>query len=130
MSKSIVEAKGVYRSAGPYTQAVQATTGRTIYTSGVLGRDIDGKLVGVGDAAAQTRQCIRNIQRLIESAGGRLDNLAKLTVFLLHPKHYEAMNAVRKELLTGIAFTSTTVVAQLIDPDGLVEMDAVAVIDE
>ena len=39
-----------------------------------------------------------------------------------------AMNAVRKEMLVGIAFTTTAVVAQMIDPHGLVEMEAVAVI--
>jgi hypothetical protein len=52
----------------------------------------------------------------------------RLNVFPAHPRSYEAMNAVRKELLGGVVFTSVTAVAQLIDPNGLVEMDAVAVI--
>lgn len=80
------------------------------------------------DVAAQSRQCLENIRQIIEAAGGSLHDLVKLTVFVSHPRHYEAMNAVRKEMLAGIAFTSTAVVAQMIDPHGLVEMEAVAVI--
>jgi 2-iminobutanoate/2-iminopropanoate deaminase len=99
-----------------------------VYTSGVLGRDVSGQLVDKADAAAQSRQCIENIRLMIEAAGGTLEDLVKLSVFVSHPRHYEAMNAVRKEMLAGIAFTSTTTVAQLIDPHGIVEMDGIAVI--
>jgi len=84
--------------------------------------------VDKSDVAAQSRQCLENIRQIIEAAGGSLHDLVKLTVFVSHPRHYEAMNAVRKEMLAGIAFTSTAVVAQMIDPHGLVEMEAVAVI--
>jgi enamine deaminase RidA (YjgF/YER057c/UK114 family) len=75
----------------------------------------------------RSRASAWNIRQIIEAAGGSLHDLVKLTV-LSHPRHYEAMNAVRKEMLAGIAFTRTAVVAQMIDPHGLVEMEAVAVI--
>jgi 2-iminobutanoate/2-iminopropanoate deaminase len=128
MSKSEVRTDKVYRTAGPYAQAVQTNNGKVIYTSGMLGRDIDGRLVDGSDAAAQTRQCVENIRLAIEAAGGTLDDLVRLNVVLSHPRHYEAMNEVRKQMLTGIAFVSTTFVAQLIDPLGIVEMDAIAVV--
>ena len=117
----------VYRTAGPYGQGVE-TTGKLVFTSGVLGRDIQGKLVSRDDVAAQSRQCIENIRLIIEAAGGKLSDLVRLNVAITHPKNYEAMNAIRKEMLDGIAFTSVTIVAQLIDPAGLVEMDGIAVI--
>ena len=44
-----------------------------IFLSGQLSRDAEGKLVGAGDMAEQTRQCIRNMQTVLESAGGTLD---------------------------------------------------------
>lgn len=128
MPKAEVSTDKVYRTAGPYVQAVEVTSGKVVYTSGVLGRGLDGQLVDKADAAAQSRQCIENIRLMIEAAGGTLKDLVKLSVFVSHPKHYEAMNAVRKEMLAGIAFTSTTTVAQLIDPHGIVEMDGIAVI--
>lgn len=128
MAKSEVRTDKSYKTAGPYVQAVEVTKGKTVYTSGILGRDKEGKLVDKADVAAQSRQCIDNIRHMIEAAGGTLNDLVRLSVFISHAKHYEAMNAVRKEMLAGIAFTSVTVVAQMIDPHGLVEMDAVAVI--
>ena len=128
MAKAEVRTDKSYKTAGPYVQAVEVTKGKTVYTSGILGRDKDGKLVDKSDVAAQSRQCIENIRHMIEEAGGTLNDLVKLSVFVSHPKHYEAMNAVRKEMLAGITFTSVTVVAQMIDPHGLVEMDAIAVI--
>lgn len=129
MTKIEVRTEKSYRTAGPYVQGIVVPgSGRTVYTSGVLGRDANGQLVDKSDVAAQSRQCLENIRRIIEAAGGTLQDLVKLTVFVSHPKHYEAMNAVRKEVLAGVAFTSTAVVAQMIDPHGLVEMEAVAVV--
>lgn len=130
MTKETISPDNVYRAASPYVQAITVTTGKVVYTSGVLGRNTTGQLVHKSDAAAQTRQCIENIRLLIEAAGGTLHDLVKLTVFVTHPKHYDAMNTVRKEMLGDVVFTSTTVVAQLIDPHGIVEMDAVAVVGE
>ena len=126
--KAEVRTDKVYRTDGPYVQAVEARAGKTLYTSGYLGRDTAGELVSKSDAAAQTRQCIDNIRLSIEAAGGSLSDLVRLNVAISHPRHYEAMNAVRKEMLDGIPFTSVTIVAQLIDPHGLVEMDAIAAI--
>jgi aminoacrylate peracid reductase/2-iminobutanoate/2-iminopropanoate deaminase len=94
-----------------------------------LGRDSTGKIVNPGDVTAQTEQCIENIRLIIEAAGGQLSDLTKLTVFITHPRYYEAMNAVRSRLLANISFVSTTVVAQLIDPNGVIEIDAVATVD-
>ncbi len=128
MAKAEIKTSKSYTTAGPYVQAVEVTKGKTVYTSGILGRDKDGKLVDKADIGAQSRQCLENIRAMIEEAGGSLKDLVRLNVFISHAKHYEAMNAVRKEMLAGIAFTSVTVVAQMIDPHGLVEMDGIAVI--
>jgi enamine deaminase RidA (YjgF/YER057c/UK114 family) len=116
----------VYRTSGPYGQGVEVSGGKLVYTSGVLGRDIKGEIVDKSDVAAQTRQCIENIRQILEAAGGSLKDVVRLNVVLTHPRNYEAMNAVRKEMFAGVAFTSVTIVAQLIDPSGLVEIDAVA----
>src|SRR4030095_6342804 len=49
-----------------------------IFLSGQLSRDADGKLVGAGDMAEQTRQCIRNMQTVLEAAGGTLDDIVSV----------------------------------------------------
>jgi 2-iminobutanoate/2-iminopropanoate deaminase len=128
MPKSEVRSDKVFPTAGPYVQAVGVTGGKLVFTSGVLGRDVTGKIVALGDVDAQSRQCINNIRNALEAAGGSLKDIARLNVFISHPKYYDAMNAVRKEMLAGVIFTSVTAVAQLVDPNGLVEMDAIAVV--
>jgi enamine deaminase RidA (YjgF/YER057c/UK114 family) len=128
MPKSEVRSDKVFPPAGPYVQAVAVSGGKLVFTSGVLGRDVAGKIVALGDADAQSRQCMNNIRHALEAAGGSLNDIARLNVFISHPRYYDAMNAVRKEMLAGVAFTSVTAVAQLVDPNGLVEMDAIAVI--
>jgi len=128
MAKTEIRNDKLYPSARPYAQAVATTGGKLVFTSGFLGRDVAGKVVGIGDMDAQSRQCIENIRLALDAAGGSLRDIVRLNVFISHPKYYDAMNAVRKELLGDIAFTSVVVVAQLIDPNGLVEMDAIAVI--
>jgi 2-iminobutanoate/2-iminopropanoate deaminase len=117
----------VYKTSSPYVQAVEVT-GKLLFTSGYLGRDKTGKIVEKGNVAAQTRQCLENIRLSIEAAGGSLKDLVRLNVVIVHARLYDEMNAVRKEMLDGIAFTSVTTVAQLIDPHGLVEIDAIAAI--
>lgn len=128
MSKNEVRADNLYRMPGPYVQAVETTGGKLVFTSGYLGRDEEGKIVGEGDVVLQSRQCIKNLGAALEAAGGSLNDIVRLNVFISHPRLYDGMNSVRKEMLSDIVFTSVTVVGQIIDPHGLVEMDAIAVI--
>mgnify|MGYP000955014472 CR=1 FL=1 len=124
--KKTLESPHVVKTKGPYVQGVALTNGTTIMTSGVVARDAAGKLVGVGDIRAQTRQCLENIRHIIEAGGGRLADLAKVTVFIRDLADYDGMNEVRRQMLDGIAFASSTVQAGLNAPEALVEIEAVA----
>lgn len=126
--KKAIESPKVAKTKGPYVQGVALTNGTTIMTSGVVARTADGTLIGAGDIRAQTRQCLENIRNIIEAGGGRLQDLAKVTVFIRDLKDYAGMNEVRREMLDGIAFASSTVQAALNAPDALVEIEAVAFI--
>jgi len=128
MPKTRIQSDKLYPAAGPYVQAVATTGGKLVFTSGYLARDLQGKIVGIGDIDAQSRQCLTNIRLALEAAGGSLKDVVRLNVFISPPRHYDGMNAVRKEMLGDVIFTSVSVVGQLVDPNGLVEMDAIAVI--
>lgn len=121
-----LESPKVAKTKGPYVQGVAVADGTTIYTSGVVARDASGELVGHGDIRTQTRQCLENIRGIIEAGGGRLEDTVKVTVFLRSLADYAGMNEVRREMLSGIAFASSTVQAALNAPDALVEIEAVA----
>jgi 2-iminobutanoate/2-iminopropanoate deaminase len=128
MPKKAVASNKVAKTKGPYVQGVEVTNAKLVYTSGVVARDAAGDIVGVGDIRAQTRQCFENIRHIIEAAGGTLSDLVKVTVFLRPGQDYVEMNEVRRELLTGIDFASSTVQVGLNAADALIEVEAVAAV--
>lgn len=128
MAKRQIQSDRVFRTKGPYVQGVEVSGGRLVYTSGLTARDVNGQMLGRGDIRAQTRQCLENVRGVIEAAGGSLRDLVKVTVFLRNLADYDGMNAVRREMLDGIPFASSTVQAALHSADALVEIEAVAVV--
>lgn len=128
MPKKAIESDRVAKTKGPYVQGIEVIDAKLVYTSGVVARDAKGALMGIGDIRAQTRQCIENIRNILEAAGGSLRDLVKVTVFLRPGADYTAMNEVRRELLTGIEFASSTVMVGLNAPEALIEVEAVGAI--
>ena len=124
--KRALESPHVVKTKGPYVQGVAVSDGTLIFTSGVVARDVSGKIRGIGDIAKQTRQCLKYIENIVRAGGGTLQDLTKVTVFIRDLRDYTGMNEVRRAVLTGIPFASSTVQAQLNAPDALVEIEAVA----
>jgi enamine deaminase RidA (YjgF/YER057c/UK114 family) len=108
-------------------QAVVA--GDTIYLRGQIGQDLDtSENVGVGDVAAQTEQAMSNIATLLAEAGGTLEDIVKVTIYLVDPRYREAVYRVIGRWLTGVHPVSTgLVVSALARPEWLVEVDVIAV---
>ena len=79
--------------------------------------------------ASQTRQCIANVQAILEAGGSSLAQLVKTTVFLADMRTFDEMNAVYRELIPEPRPGRSTVEARLARPDLLVEIEAVAVVD-
>jgi 2-iminobutanoate/2-iminopropanoate deaminase len=129
MGKKRIETDSVAKTKKPYSQGVVVTSGTLVFTSGVISRDRDGQVVGKGDIREQTRQCLRNITGIIEGGGGSLNDLVKMTVFITDLADYDGMNEIRREMLDGIDFASSTVKVALNDPDALIEIEAVASVD-
>lgn len=124
--KKALESPHVAKTKGPYVQGVAISNGTMILTSGVVARNEHGQIVGIGDIRVQTRQCLANIRNIIEAGGGTLRDLAKVTVFVRDLRDYNAMNEVRREVLDGIPFASSTVQAMLNAPEALIEIEAIA----
>jgi 2-iminobutanoate/2-iminopropanoate deaminase len=102
--------------------------GNTIYVSGQIAYDPDGKLVGEGDMKAQTRQVFENIQRVLESAGSGLVDIVKITTYITDGSKFMDMLAVRSEIFGNDPPASTAVVvAALAFPALLIEVEAIAI---
>ena len=100
--------------------------GDFLYVSGHVASDASGNTVGVGDCEAQTRQVFANVRAVVEAAGGDMNDIVKLTCFLVDAADYPAYGKVRAEIFTGVPpASSTVIVAALVRPDLLVEVEAV-----
>ena len=129
MDKQVIVTDKAAPPVGPYSLGIK--TGNLLFISGSVGWDKDEKNVGVGDVKAQTRQAFENIRSVVEAAGGTMENIVKVTVYLTEADDYPAMNEVRAEVFPKDPPTSTAfVVKRLIPPDCCVEIEAVAAIQE
>ena len=104
--------------------------GNHIYVAGQLPYDKDGTLVGVGDIKAQARRCLHNVKRVVETGGGTMDDVVKVTVFVTDIRYREAYADARGEFFTSNVPASTFVqIVSLTPPEALIEIEAVAVVD-
>lgn len=127
MKRTAYQPADVFVPAGKtYSHGVIVEAGKTLYVAGQTSRDLQGNIVCKGDAAGQTRQTLENMKRVVEGAGGRMEDVAKTTVFITDIKYREAVGQVRKEYFKGEAPANTLlVVAGLADPAFLVEIEAI-----
>jgi enamine deaminase RidA (YjgF/YER057c/UK114 family) len=109
---------------------VVVASGATVFVRGQVGQDLDTAVnVGLGDAAAQTEQAMKNIQQLLREAGAKLEHICKITIYLTDPRFREPVYRTIGRWLQGVYPVSTgIVVAGLARPEWLVEVDVIAVI--
>ena len=109
-------------------QAVVA--GGVVWLRGQIGQDLETREnVGVGDARAQAEQAMSNIAMLLDEAGSRLDDIVKVTIYIVDIRYREDVYRVVGKWLHGVFPVSTgIVVSALARPEWLVEIDATAVI--
>jgi enamine deaminase RidA (YjgF/YER057c/UK114 family) len=104
--------------------------GRLVFISGMTARRADGSIAGIGDIEAQTRQVCENLKSAIEAAGGTLDDICRVDVYVRDIGQFEQIHKVRREYFRAPAPASTMVeVSKLAAPDYLIEISAIAALD-
>lgn len=89
----------------------------------------DGTIAGVGDIEAQTRQVCENIKEALTTAGGTLDDVCRVDVYVADMRHFDQIHKVRREYFRDPPPASTMVqVVGFTHPDYLIEITAIAVI--
>ena len=113
-----------------YAPVVTVVPGKLIFISGLLARNAEGKIVGVGDMRAQIHQVGKNLAAALSSAGAGLSDLVRTQTFTTDIDEFFRHVDVRMEYFGAALPSSTTVeVRRLSHPDFLVEVEAIAVVD-
>jgi len=123
-SPKLRQPSGVFSHA----TAIEAS-GRFVFISGMTARRTDGSIAGIGDIAEQTRQVCENVKAAVEAAGGTLDDICRVDVFVRNMEHFDAIHKVRAQYFKPPLPASTMVeVCKMTSSDYLIEISAIAVI--
>lgn len=124
-----IRAQGIAEPISPYSDAIRA--GNTVYISGVVATDEEGRVVGKGDVVDQTRQIFKNLGQVLKASGAGPQDVAKITIYMRDVAQRPDINPVRREFFGGHQPASTLVeVSRLAHDDLLLEIEAIAVLVE
>jgi 2-iminobutanoate/2-iminopropanoate deaminase len=113
-----------------YTHIVEVTgPNRTIYISGQIAFDKDGKVVGAGDMKAQAEQVFKNLEAALTAAGATFADVVKMNSYTTDMSKVQAVRDVRARYFKDATPASTFVeVKGLVRPELLLEIEVVAVV--
>lgn len=124
MKATVIRTEEAPAPLGPYSQAIRV--GGFVFLAGQVALDPKtGRLVQ-GGIKEQTKQVLGNIEKILVAAGSSLTQVAKVTVYLKDPRDFKAMNKVYSTYFKGPLPARTTVVANLVADEMLLEVDAIA----
>lgn len=126
MPKEIVSTEEAPEAVGAYSQGVSANG--FVFTAGQIPLSSEGEFVG-GSVETQTRQCLDNIEAVLNEAGASLQDVVKVTVFLDDITDFEEMNQAYKDYFETEPPARSAVEAGAIPKGVAVEIEAVAAID-
>ena len=111
-----------------YSRAVRV--GNQVFVTGTTAIGPDGKLVGAGDAYAQTAQILRNIEAVLIRAGAAMRDVVRTRIFVTDISRWQEIGRSHREFFGDIRPCATMVeVRRLIDPEMLVEIEVDAVVE-
>jgi len=130
MPKREISSDKIRKPSGVFSHAtVIEAEGRIVFISGMTARRPDGTIAGIGDITAQTRQVCENIKAAVEGAGGTLDDVCRVDVYIRNMEHFQAIHEVRQQYFKPPLPASTMVeISKMTSPEYLIEINAIAVV--
>ena len=133
MATQFINPKGLSPTFG-WTHVVTATGGKTVYISGQVSVNERGEVVGKGDLKAQTQQAFENIKIALAAVNASFRDVVKTNIYVVgfKPEHLPLVREVRSKYVSADKPPASTFVGvqALVNPDWLIEIEAVAVVAE
>ncbi len=132
MAKQQITSDRMREPSGHFSHATTVEArGKLVFISGMTAHRPDGTVAGIGDVEAQTRQVCENVKAAVEAAGGAMDDICRVDVFVRNMEHFDTIHKVRREYFAPPLPASTMVeVTKMTHPDYLIEISAIAVIED
>ena len=128
MSRTAIHSDRAPAAIGPYSQATRA--GNLVFFSGQIPLDpATGELVG-GDIAAQTRRAFDNLKAVCEAAGGTMDDIARVGLYLTDLSQFATVNAVMGEYFAQPYPARSTIEVPALPKGAAFEVDALMVLPQ
>jgi enamine deaminase RidA (YjgF/YER057c/UK114 family) len=134
MEKIIVNPPILARPVG-FSHGILTTGGRILFLAGQTALNQEGKIVAPGEIVAQYRQVLSNLQEVVQAAGGQMQNIVKITIFVKDRDNYKAhlkeLGQVHKSFF-GAYYPATALleISRFFDDDAMIEIEGIAVLEE
>ncbi|WP_246989371.1 Rid family detoxifying hydrolase [Halorientalis marina] len=125
--KRVISTDDAPAAVGAYSQAT--TNGDLLLTAGQLPLTTDGELLDGEPVGEQTRQCLWNVEAILESEGASLADLLKTTVYLDDIDDFDAFNEAYSEFFDEAPPARSAVEAGAVPKGAAVEIEAIATLD-
>jgi 2-iminobutanoate/2-iminopropanoate deaminase len=126
--KEVITAIGAPKAIGPYSVGIRATP--WVFCSGQAGLDPNTGDLVQGGVEAETRQTLKNLKSVLESAGSSLSLVVKTTVFLRDIADFARMNAIYAEFFNQNPPARSTIQAAALPKGAAVEIEAIAIVTQ
>jgi enamine deaminase RidA (YjgF/YER057c/UK114 family) len=133
MEKTIINPFGLARPRG-FNHGILVKGGSLLFLAGQTGSDDEGRIIAPGDLVAQYEQALRNLSVVVEAAGGKMQDIVKINIFVRDRDDYLAqlkpLGTVHKSFF-GDYYPATALfeISRFFQDEALIEIEGLAVID-